>query len=70
MGLTVADMLCVITSLSRHDFYKSMTTHNDHRVWQDVYYGTCPTGQLASPHAPVRTKKPCACLSSADARFG
>jgi len=47
MGLTVADMLCVVTNLSRRDFYKSMTTHNDHRVWQDVYYGACPTGQLA-----------------------
>ena len=47
MGLTVADMLSVITGLGRHDFYKSMTTHNNHRVWQDVYHGTCPTGQIA-----------------------
>jgi motility quorum-sensing regulator/GCU-specific mRNA interferase toxin len=47
MGLTVAEMLSVITSLSRHGFCKSMTTHNDHRVWQDVYCGVCPSGQLA-----------------------
>ena len=38
MGLTVADMLAVIQQLSRQDFYKSMTTHADHRVWQDVYH--------------------------------
>lgn len=38
MGLTVADMLAVIQQLSRRNFYKSMTTHADHRVWQDVYH--------------------------------
>lgn len=47
LGLTVVDMLAVIAGLSRSDFYKSMTTHNDHRVWQDVYHADCPTGQVA-----------------------
>ncbi len=47
MGLTVVDMLNVIACLRRRDFYKSMTTHHDHRVWQDVYYGSCPAGQVA-----------------------
>lgn len=47
MGLTVADMLSVIACLSRRDFYKSMTTHHDHHVWQDVYHGVCPTGRVA-----------------------
>jgi motility quorum-sensing regulator/GCU-specific mRNA interferase toxin len=28
-------------------FFKSMTTNNDHRVWQDVYYATCPNGKTA-----------------------
>jgi motility quorum-sensing regulator/GCU-specific mRNA interferase toxin len=37
MGLTTAEMLAVIASLSRRNFYKSMTTYNDNRVWQDVY---------------------------------
>jgi motility quorum-sensing regulator / GCU-specific mRNA interferase toxin len=37
MGLTRADMLVVIASLSHWNFYKSMTTYEDHRVWQDVY---------------------------------
>ena len=26
-----------VLSLRSTDFYKSMTTHADHRVWQDVY---------------------------------
>ena len=31
------DMLAVLLALTAGDFYKSMTTHADHRVWQDVY---------------------------------
>jgi motility quorum-sensing regulator/GCU-specific mRNA interferase toxin len=27
----------VVLALSPADFYKSMTTHADHRIWQDVY---------------------------------
>ena len=38
MGLTTAEMLAVTVSLTRRDFFKSMTTYNDHRVWQDVYH--------------------------------
>jgi motility quorum-sensing regulator / GCU-specific mRNA interferase toxin len=37
MGLTSAEMLAVIASLAQRNFYKSMTTYADHRVWQDVY---------------------------------
>ena len=39
-GMTQAEALSVIQRLRRKDFYKSMTTHTDHRVWQDVYHGT------------------------------
>ena len=42
MGLTTAEMLTVIASLTRRDFYKSMTTYADHRWWQDVYHATTP----------------------------
>jgi hypothetical protein len=42
MGLTTAEMLAVIASLSRREFYKSMTTYADHRVWQDVYHAATP----------------------------
>jgi motility quorum-sensing regulator/GCU-specific mRNA interferase toxin len=42
MGLTTAEMLAAIASLSRREFYKSMTTYPDHRVWQDVYLAATP----------------------------
>jgi motility quorum-sensing regulator/GCU-specific mRNA interferase toxin len=47
MGLTDADMLRVIAGLNGSHFYNSMTTHNDHRVWQDVYHELCPNGLVA-----------------------
>lgn len=28
------------------DFYKSMTTHADHRVWQDVYHPITKAGAV------------------------
>lgn len=28
------------------DFYKSMTTNVDHKVWQDVYRPTTPAGEM------------------------
>ncbi len=34
----LAGMCAVILSLTSSDFYKSMTTHADHRIWQDVYH--------------------------------
>jgi motility quorum-sensing regulator/GCU-specific mRNA interferase toxin len=42
MGLTTFEMLSIIGKLSRRDFYKSMTTFADHRVWQDVYIAPTP----------------------------
>jgi motility quorum-sensing regulator/GCU-specific mRNA interferase toxin len=47
MGLTDEEMLTTIADLRPADFYKSMTTHKDHRVWQDVYHGICPNGLIA-----------------------
>ena len=37
-GMVNEDAVTVLQSLSRHNFHKSMTTHLDHRVWQDVYH--------------------------------
>lgn len=37
-GMTKGEALEVVRELGRKDFYKSMTTHADHRVWQDVYH--------------------------------
>ncbi|MFA7241447.1 MAG: type II toxin-antitoxin system MqsR family toxin [Sulfuricellaceae bacterium] len=38
-GMAQADALAVVRRLTRKDFYKSMVTHADHHVWQDVYHG-------------------------------
>jgi motility quorum-sensing regulator/GCU-specific mRNA interferase toxin len=40
----LAGMCAVIMSLSPAHFYKSMTTHADHRIWQDVYHARLPGG--------------------------
>jgi motility quorum-sensing regulator/GCU-specific mRNA interferase toxin len=47
MGLTVSQLVDVVCSLRRGDFYKSMTTHADHAVWQDVYHATTLVGKVA-----------------------
>jgi motility quorum-sensing regulator / GCU-specific mRNA interferase toxin len=31
------DMLAVISRLGAEHFYKSMTTYDNHKIWQDVY---------------------------------
>ena len=38
LGLTLEDVVQVVQSMRRSHFYKSMTSHADHRVWQDVYH--------------------------------
>ncbi len=38
IGINDLDGMCaVVLALTTADFYKSMTTHADHRIWQDVY---------------------------------
>lgn len=37
LGLDFDGMLNAVMALTPRDFYKSMTTHADHRIWQDVY---------------------------------
>ena len=37
-------MCTVVMSLTSADFYKSMTTHADHRIWQDVYHARTADG--------------------------
>lgn len=39
-------MLTIITSLTMQDFYKSMTTHSNHQIWQDVYHAKTPSGEV------------------------
>lgn len=35
-----------ILKLERSEFYKSMTTYENHKVWQDVYRHNCRAGML------------------------
>ena len=37
VGMGLDDMLDVLSALTPADFHKSMTTHADHTIWQDVY---------------------------------
>jgi motility quorum-sensing regulator / GCU-specific mRNA interferase toxin len=44
IGLDVDEAIEVVCSISRADFYKSMTVHSSSRVWQDVYRPETPAG--------------------------
>ena len=46
LGLSLRDMLDVVCALTPADFYKSMTTHADHAVWQDVYRPSTQAGDV------------------------
>lgn len=58
MGLTSSEMLAVIAALSRNNFYKSMTSCADHRVWQDVYHAPTPVRQGAYIRVTLREGAP------------
>jgi motility quorum-sensing regulator / GCU-specific mRNA interferase toxin len=40
----LSGMCDVVLSLTSAHFYKSMTTHADHRIWQDVYHAKTTRG--------------------------
>jgi len=46
LGFDFEGIVAVVLALTPKDFYKSMTTHADHRVWQDVYRPTTPAGEV------------------------
>lgn len=37
-GLTEKDIIKQVLGLSPQDFYKSMTSYKNHKIWQDVYH--------------------------------
>ena len=47
LGFDFDRMLEVVLALSASDFHKSMTTHADHRLWQDVYRTTSTAGDIS-----------------------
>ena len=38
LGLSLENVVEIIQTLTSQDFYKSMTTYVNSRVWQDVYH--------------------------------
>ena len=45
-GVDFDGMLDIVMALTPKDFYKSMTTHADHKIWQDVYRPITPVGEV------------------------
>ena len=48
LGLDFEGVIEVLEGLNHQDFFKSMTTHYDHRVWQDVYRPRTKVGEGTS----------------------
>ncbi len=46
LGLNLQGVLAILMNLSSRDFYKSMTTHADHTIWQDVYKPSTEVGEI------------------------
>lgn len=46
MGFDFEGIVKVVMALTPADFHKSMTTHVDHRIWQDVYRPATPAGEV------------------------
>jgi motility quorum-sensing regulator/GCU-specific mRNA interferase toxin len=46
LGLDFEGIVGVIMALTPRDFHKSMTTHADHRIWQDVYRSVTEVGEV------------------------
>ena len=46
LGMTFSDMIEVVMSLQPREFHKSMTTHSDHTIWQDVYRTPSKVGMV------------------------
>jgi motility quorum-sensing regulator/GCU-specific mRNA interferase toxin len=46
MGLDTEGVIAIVMALTRKDFFKSMTTVQDHRIWQDVYRPATSVGDV------------------------
>ena len=46
LGFGFDGIVEVVMALAPTDFYKSMTTHADHRIWQDVYRPMTAAGRV------------------------
>ena len=46
LGFGFEEIVGAVAALTPRDFYKSMTTHADHRIWPDVYRPKTPAGDV------------------------
>jgi motility quorum-sensing regulator/GCU-specific mRNA interferase toxin len=46
LGLDAKGIVGIVMALTLKDFYKSMTSHNNHREWQDVYRPITHVGEV------------------------
>jgi len=46
LGFNANDIVAIIQSIRRDHFYKSMTSHANHDMWQDVYFVPSSAGVL------------------------
>jgi motility quorum-sensing regulator / GCU-specific mRNA interferase toxin len=46
LGLDFDQIVNIVMALTLKDFYKSITSHNKHREWQDVYRPTTYVGEV------------------------
>jgi motility quorum-sensing regulator/GCU-specific mRNA interferase toxin len=46
MGIDFDGICEILKELTTSDFYKSMTTHIDHKIWQDVYRPSTAQGDV------------------------
>jgi motility quorum-sensing regulator/GCU-specific mRNA interferase toxin len=46
LGFDFDGIVAVVMALVPKDFYKSMTTNADHRIWQDVYRPVTKAGAV------------------------
>ncbi|MFK0572854.1 type II toxin-antitoxin system MqsR family toxin [Endozoicomonas sp.] len=46
LGFDSNDIIKAVLLLTNKDFYKSMTTYADHKVWQDVYKPVTSAGEV------------------------
>lgn len=46
LGFDFESIIAVVMALTPKEFYKSMTTLSDHRIWQDVYRPSTEAGEV------------------------
>ena len=46
MGFDAKQMANIVAGLTSQHFYKSMTSHADHKLWHDVYHVKTDRGEV------------------------